>query len=130
MQGFNVLHPMGWDAFGLPTENYAIKTKKSPKIATEENIANYKQQMKLIGAIYDWDSEINSTDPEYYRWTQWLFLQLYNKGLAYQKEAEQWWCPSCKTILANEQINDGRCWRCNSKVTKKALKQWYFKITK
>lgn len=130
MRGKNVLHPMGWDAFGLPAENYALKENKHPAITTAENIANYKRQLKLIGCIYDWEREINSTDPNYYKWTQWLFLQAYKAGLAYRAKAAQWWCPSCKTILANEQAEAGKCWRCGSEVTKKELTQWYLKITK
>lgn len=129
MQGFNVLHPMGWDAFGLPAENYAIKTGISPKKAVESNVRNFKRQLMQMGFSYDWSREINSTDPNYYKWTQWFFLLLYEKGLAYQKESLQWWCPFDKTVLANEQVEDGRCWRCGNLVEKKALKQWFFKIT-
>ncbi|MDO9464881.1 MAG: leucine--tRNA ligase [bacterium] len=129
MQGYNVLHPMGWDGFGLPAENYALKMKMHPAKTTAQNAANYKRQFNLIEASYDWTKEINSTDPAYYRWTQWFFLLLFKRGLAYQAMGSQWWCPSCKTILANEQVEAGKCWRCNSDVTRKALKQWYFKIT-
>ena len=129
MKGFNVLHPMGWDAFGLPAENDAIKKNIHPMDAISQNVANFKRQLRLIGTSYDWEREINSTDPSYYKWTQWLFLLLYKRGLAYQAVAQQWWCPSCKTVLANEQVEDGKCWRCSSEVTKKGLKQWFFKIT-
>ena len=129
MKGFNVLHPMGWDAFGLPAENEAIRLKKNPREITLKNTTNFKRQLKLLGTSYDWEREINSSDPEYYRWTQWFFLLLYRRGLAYEKESEQWWCPSCKTVLANEQAKDGKCWRCGTPVEKKKLKQWFFKIT-
>jgi leucyl-tRNA synthetase len=129
MQGFNVLHPMGWDAFGLPAENYAIKNHISPRKAIDENTAKFKQQLMQMGFSYDWSREIDSTDPSYYKWTQWFFLLLFKKGLAYQKESLQWWCPFDKTVLANEQVENGRCWRCGHEVEKKALKQWFFKIT-
>lgn len=129
MQGYNVLHPMGWDAFGLPAENYAIQQGIHPAITTAKNVANYKRQLNLVECSYDWEREINSTDPQYYKWTQWFFLLLYKRGLAYQATGAQWWCPSCHTILANEQVEQGRCWRCESIVEKKDLKQWYFKIT-
>jgi leucyl-tRNA synthetase len=129
MKGFNVLHPMGWDAFGLPAENEAIRLKKSPREITLKNTSNFRRQLKLLGTSYDWEREINSSDPEYYRWTQWFFLLLYKRGLAYEKESEQWWCPHCKTVLANEQAKDGKCWRCGTPVEKKKLKQWFFKIT-
>jgi leucyl-tRNA synthetase len=129
MRGFNVLHPMGWDAFGLPAENYAIAHGVHPRLTTAKHNANYKRQMKLIECSYDWSREFSSTDPEYYRWTQWFFLLLHKRGLAYQALGNQWWCPTDKTILANEQVEDGRCWRCGTTVTKKKLKQWYFRIT-
>src|SRR3989338_6892138 len=129
MQGNNVLYPMGWDAFGLPAENYAIKTGISPQEAVARNVENFKQQLMQMGFSYDWSREINSTDPSYYKWTQWFFLLLYKKGLAYQEESLQWWCPFDKTVLANEQVEDGRCWRCGNLVEKKALKQWFFRIT-
>ncbi len=129
MQGFNVLHPMGWDAFGLPAENYAIGQGVHPAETTAKNAANYKRQLDLVECSYDWSREINSTDPDYYKWTQWFFLLLHRRGLAYQSTGSQWWCPECKTILANEQVEQGKCWRCDSDVTKKDLKQWYFKIT-
>lgn len=129
MQGFNVLHPMGWDAFGLPAENYAIKNNISPKQAIAENTAKFKQQLTQMGFSYDWSREINSSDPAYYKWTQWFFTLLLEKGLAYQKESLQWWCDTDKTVLANEQVEAGKCWRCGDTVTKKPLKQWFFKIT-
>jgi len=129
MRGFDVLHPMGWDAFGLPAENYAIKTGISPQEAVAKNVERFKQQLMQMGFGYDWSREINSTDPDYYRWTQWFFLLLNKRGLAYQKESNQWWCPIDKTVLANEQVENGQCWRCGSQVEKKALKQWFFKIT-
>ena len=125
----NVLRPFGYDTFGLPAENYAIKTGTSPKEATKTNIANFRKQMKRLGNFVDWSREINTSDPEYYRWTQWCFLQLYKKGLAYRKESYQWWCPVDQTVLANEQVENGHCWRCGSEVEKKKMKQWFFKIT-
>ena len=129
MKGMNVLHPMGWDAFGLPAENYAIKTGISPQEAVAKNVKNFKQQLMQMGFSYDWSREIESTDPKYYKWTQWFFLLLFKKGLAYQEESLQWWCPHDKTVLANEQVENGHCWRCGNLVEKKALKQWFFKIT-
>jgi leucyl-tRNA synthetase len=129
MKGFNVLHPMGWDAFGLPAENYAIKTGRHPSEVTEENIDIFKKQIQSIGFSYDWDREINTTDPDYYKWTQWIFLQIYNKGLAYEAELPINWCPSCKTGLANEEVADGKCERCGAETTKKMLRQWVLKIT-
>ncbi len=129
MNGLNVLHPMGWDAFGLPAENYAIKTKIHPKKTTDDAIIRFRQQIQAIGFSYDWDREINTSSPEYYRWTQWFFLFLYKNGLAYKKEAPVNWCESCKTVLANEQVVDGTCERCNNKVVQKYLSQWFFKIT-
>ena len=127
--GYNVTYPMGWDSFGLPAENYAIKTGRAPADTTKENIANFKNQLTRVGASIDWSREINTTDPEYYKWTQWIFTQLYARNLAYQKEANQWWCPKDKTVLANEQVVNGRCWRCDTVVIKKSMKQWFFKIT-
>jgi leucyl-tRNA synthetase len=127
--GENVLNPIGWDTFGLPAENYAIKTGTSPKIATATNIANFKNQFKRMGVSIDWSREINTSDPSYYKWTQWVFTKLFERGLAYQKESLQWWCPVDKTVLANEQVEGGHCWRCGSLVEKKLLKQWFFKIT-
>lgn len=129
MDGYNVLHPMGWDAFGLPAENYAIKTGISPQEAIVKNTTRFKQQLTQMGFGYDWSREFASSDPLYYKWTQWFFLMLFKKGLAYQKESMQWWCPIDKTVLANEQVENGRCWRCGSDVEKKSLKQWFFKIT-
>lgn len=127
--GRNVMNPMGWDAFGLPTENYAIKTGISPVQATNTFIGNFKKQIKRIGSSIDWDREINTSDPNYYKWTQWVFTQMFERGLAYQKEALQWWCPVDKTVLANEQVEGGHCWRCGSLVEKKSMNQWFFKIT-
>jgi leucyl-tRNA synthetase len=127
--GHNVLNPMGWDTFGLPAENYAIKTGTPPAIVTAQNIANFKKQFKRMGMSIDWSRELNTSDPEYYKWTQWVFTKLFEKGLAYQKESLQWWCPVDKTVLANEQVEGGHCWRCGSIVEKKSMKQWFFKIT-
>ena len=129
MNGYNVLHPMGWDAFGLPAENYAIKTGVNPKITTAKNIERFKQQMDLIGLSYDWSREVNTTDPEYYKWTQWIFLKLFNKGLAHIEELPINWCPSCKTGLANEEVIAGKCERCGAEVTKRNIAQWVLKIT-
>jgi leucyl-tRNA synthetase len=129
MNGCNVLHPMGWDAFGLPAENYAIKTGISPQEAIIKNTTRFKQQLIQMGFGYDWSREFASSDPLYYKWTQWFFLMLFKKGLAYQKESMQWWCPIDKTVLANEQVENGKCWRCGHDVEKKSLKQWFFKIT-
>ncbi|MBE2200972.1 MAG: leucine--tRNA ligase [Anaerolinea sp.] len=129
MRGYNVLHPMGWDAFGLPAENYAIAHHIHPRDSTKLFTDTYRRQMKLVECSYDWSREINSTDPDYYRWTQWFFLLLHRRGLAYQSLGEQWWCDHCQTILANEQVEAGCCWRCHNPVTKKALRQWYFRIT-
>jgi len=129
MEGFNVLYPIGWDAFGLPTENYAIKTGVHPRVATEKNIANYKRQLKSLGLSFDWSREINTTDPAYYKWTQWIFLKLFEKGLAYQAEIPINWCPSCKIGLANEEVVAGKCERCGAEAEKKTLKQWMIKIT-
>jgi len=129
MCGFNVLHPMGWDAFGLPAENYAIKTGIQPEISTNKNIENIKRQMKMAGLSYDWSREINTTDPEYYKWTQWIFLQLFKRGLAYESELPINWCPSCKTGLANEEVVGGNCERCGTAAEKKNLRQWVLKIT-
>lgn len=129
MRGYNVLYPMGWDAFGLPAENYAIKTGISPREAIDQNTGRFKQQLMQMGFSHDWSREIDSTDPHYYKWTQWFFLLLLKRGLAYQQESLQWWCPVDKTVLANEQVEAGKCWRCGSEVEKKALKQWFFKIT-
>jgi leucyl-tRNA synthetase len=130
MQGHNVFHPQGFDAFGLPAENFAIKTGIHPKDSTMQNIATMEEQLKRMGATFDWDYEVITCLPEYYKWTQWIFLQLYKHGLAYRKNAPVNWCPSCKTVLANEQVLDGCCERCSSEVTKKNLTQWFFRITK
>ncbi|MCI0514735.1 leucine--tRNA ligase [candidate division KSB1 bacterium] len=129
MQGYNVLEPIGFDAFGLPAENYAIKKGVHPAVTTRENITYFRKQLKAIGAMYDWDKEVITSDPRYYRWTQWLFLQLYHRGLAFRKKSPVNWCPGCQTVLANEQAEGGHCERCGSEVTKKDLKQWFFKIT-
>lgn len=129
MQGHYVIHPMGWDAFGLPAENYAIKNGVHPSISTAENVANIKKQINQIAAIYDWDMEVNTTDPEFYKWTQWIFVQMFKKGLAYEKQMPINWCPSCKTGLANEEVVNGKCERCGADVTKKNLRQWMLKIT-
>jgi len=129
MQGYYLIHPMGWDAFGLPAENYAIQNGVHPSVAVERNVANFKRQMNEIAAIYDWDREVNTTDPEYYKWTQWIFVKMFKEGLAYEKEMPINWCPSCKTGLANEEVVDGKCERCHSEVTKKNLRQWMLKIT-
>jgi len=129
MQGYNVFHPQGFDAFGLPAENYAIKTGIHPKDSTMSNIETMRRQLKEMGATFDWDYEVVTCVPEYYKWTQWIFLQLYKHGLAYRKKAPVNWCPSCQTVLANEQVVDGACERCNTEVTRKHLTQWFFKIT-
>ena len=128
-QRMSVLRPFGYDTFGLPAENYAIKTGISPQSATATNIENFRKQAKKLGFAIDWSREINTSDPDYYRWTQWCFLQLFKKGLAYQKESYQWWCPVDQTVLANEQVENGHCWRCGTEVEKKMMKQWFFKIT-
>ena len=129
MQGHDVLHPMGWDAFGLPAEQFAIKNKIHPKKAVDQNVARYKEQLSKIGLDYDWEREINTTDPEYYKWTQWIFLQLYKKGLAYESYAPINWCPSCQTGLANEDLEGGKCERCGSEVEQKPMRQWVLNIT-
>ena len=128
-QGYNVLHPMGWDSFGLPAENAAMKHGANPETWTDENIAYMTKQLKMLGLSYDWDREVTTCKPDYYKWTQWLFLQLYKKGLAYKKEAAVNWCENCATVLANEQVIDGKCWRCDGEVEKKYLSQWFLKIT-
>ncbi len=129
LEGFNVLYPMGWDAFGLPTENYAIATKIHPSVVTRHNIARFKKQLQSLGFSFDWSREINTTDPAYYRWTQWIFLQFYKSGLAYKKEMNVNWCPSCKCVLANEEVIDGKCERCGAETTHKVKSQWMLKIT-
>lgn len=128
-QGYNVYHPIGWDSFGLPVENYAIKVGKTPRVAHDEAKAHFIAQLKRLGFSYDWSKEISTADPEYYKWTQWIFTQLYKHDLAYQKEQPQWWCDTDNTVLANEQVEGGKCWRCGNPVTKRNLKQWFFRIT-
>ena len=129
MSGFNLLHPMGWDAFGLPAENYAIKNKIQPRIAVEKNIKRFKEQLSILGFNYDWEREINTTDPDYYKWTQWIFLRLFEKGLAYESYEPINWCPVDKTGLANEDVENGRCERCGALVEKRMMRQWILKIT-
>ena len=129
LQGYNVLYPIGWDAFGLPTENYAIKNHIHPRIVTQQNVARFKKQIQSLGISFDWSKEINTTDPEYYKWTQWIFLQLFKKGLAYKKEMSVNWCTSCKCVLANEEVVNGVCERCGSEVVHKVKSQWMLKIT-
>ena len=129
LHGYHIIHPMGWDAFGLPAENYAIKMKTHPAISTAANIANIKRHVNEIASLYDWDMEVNTKDPKFYKWTQWIFVQMFKKGLAYEKEMPINWCPSCKTGLANEEVVNGCCERCGAEVTKKNLKQWMLKIT-
>ncbi len=129
LQGFNVLHPMGFDAFGLPAENYALKKKLHPRIATDENVLNFKRQLEAFGFSYDWEREINTTDPEYYKWTQWMFARMFERGLVYESSEPINWCPSCQTGLANEDVEDGRCERCGTLVELKPLRQWVIRIT-
>ncbi|MEI6596993.1 MAG: leucine--tRNA ligase [bacterium] len=129
MQGYNVLHPMGWDAFGLPAENYAIANKIHPRTATEKNIETFKNQLKKLGFTYDWDREINTTDPEFYKWTQWAFIKMFERGLAYESNEPVNWCPSCKTVLSNEDLENGKCERCGSEIERKPVRQWVLKIT-
>jgi leucyl-tRNA synthetase len=129
LKGYYLIHPMGWDAFGLPAENYAIKMGVHPSISTAENVSNIKRQINEISAIYDWDMEVNTTDPDFYKWTQWIFIKMFKAGLAYEKQMPINWCPSCKTGLANEEVVNGSCERCGEAVTKKNLKQWMLKIT-
>jgi len=129
MNGYNVLHPMGFDAFGLPAENYAIQTGTHPAVTTRNNIKRFREQIKSLGFSYDWDREVSTCEEDYYRWTQWIFVQLFNKGLAYESDAPINWCPSCKTGLANEEVKDGECDRCGTKVTRKRIRQWILKIT-
>lgn len=128
-QGYNAYHPIGWDSFGLPVENYAIKVGKKPREAHDEAKVNFKRQLKRLGYSYDWSKEISTADPEYYKWTQWIFLKLLEHDLAYQKESPQWWCETDQTVLANEQVEGGKCWRCGNQVVKRSLKQWFFRIT-
>ena len=129
MIGKNVIHPMGWDAFGLPAENAAIKHNIAPEKWTRQNIARMREQLKMLGISYDWDRELATCDPEYYKWNQWIFLEMYKKGLVFRKKSNVNWCPSCKTVLANEQVKEGKCWRCDSNVEQKELEQWFIKIT-
>ena len=129
MRGFNVLHPIGWDAFGLPAENAAIQHGVNPDEWTDSNIATMKTGLKSLGFSYDWSREVNTSKPDYYRWGQWIFLKFLERGLAYRRKAPVNWCPSCETVLANEQVKDEKCWRCDSDVESKELTQWFFKIT-
>ncbi|NCC98037.1 MAG: leucine--tRNA ligase, partial [Synergistales bacterium] len=129
MKGYAVLHPMGFDSFGLPAENYAIKTGTHPEITTKSNIDNFREQIKSLGFSYDWDREVSTHTPDYYRWTQWIFLKLFEKGLAYESETPINWCPSCLTGLANEEVKEGRCERCGAQVERKNLRQWILRIT-
>jgi len=126
MCGFNVLTPIGWDAFGLPAENAAIKTGTHPRLTTLNNIETMKRQLNAWGVCYDWQREVTACLPDYYRWTQWIFLQLFKRGLAYKAKAPVNWCPSCAAVLANEQVIDGQCWRCETAVMEKHLEQWFF----
>ena len=130
MQGLNVLYPIGWDAFGLPTENFAIKNKVKPQTISKKNIANYKRQIQSLGISFDWSREINTTDPSYYKWTQWIFLKLFHKGLAEKKEVPINWCPKDKIGLAFEEVIDGKCERCGTQTQRRVIKQWVLKITK
>src|SRR3990167_1255868 len=130
LQGFNVLYPIGWDAFGLPTENYAIKTGLDPRVVTKKNSDTFRRQIKSLGISFDWSREINTTDPKYYKWTQWIFLQFFKKGLAYKKKMEINWCPSCRIGLANEEVVAGACERCGTAVEKREKEQWMLAITK
>ena len=129
LEGYNVLYPMGWDAFGLPTENFAIKNHIHPAEVTKNNIAHFKDQLQALGFSFDWTREVNTTDPSYYKWTQWIFLQLFKKGLAYKSEMAVNWCTSCKCVLANEEVVNGVCERCGSEVIRKKQSQWMLKIT-
>ena len=124
LQGFNVLHPMGYDAYGLPAEQYAIQTGQHPEVTTVNNINRYREQLNKIGFCYDWSRELKTCDPQYYKWTQWIFVKMFKEGLAYEKEFPINWCPSCKTGLANEEVVGGKCERCGAEVTKKNLRQW------
>src|SRR6188508_1107734 len=129
MRGYNVLHPFGWDAFGLPAENAAIKGGIHPEVSTRDNIAHMKGQLQRLGISYAWEREFATCDAEYYKWNQWLFIRMFERGLAYRKRSSVNWCPSCNTVLANEQVVDGGCWRCGTPVTTRDLEQWFFKIT-
>ena len=130
LQGYGVLHPMGWDAFGLPAEQFALKNKVHPEKAVKENIKTFKKQLGKIGFTYDWEREINTTDPNYYKWTQWIFLQMFKRGLAYESNEPINWCPSCKINQANEEVIDGKCERCGTQTEKKEKEQWMLAITK
>src|SRR3989338_1354812 len=130
MEGHNVLYPIGWDAFGLPTENYAIKTGKQPALITKQNTDNFRKQFKSLGMSFDWAREVNTTDPKFYKWTQWIFLQFFKKELAYKAKIAINWCPSCKIGLANEEVINGRCERCGTQVEKREKEQWMLAITK
>ena len=129
MNGFNVLHPMGFDSFGLPAENYAIKTGTHPRATTERNIENFRKQIKSLGFCYDWNREVSTHTVQYYRWTQWIFLQLYKRGLAYESLTPINWCPNCLTGLSNEEVKEGRCERCGTHVTRRSIRQWILRIT-
>jgi leucyl-tRNA synthetase len=129
LEGYNLLHPMGFDAFGLPAENYAIKQSVHPKVSTAANISNFKRQLKQTSCLYNWDKTIDTTDPDYYKWTQWIFIQMFKAGLAYETDFPINWCPSCLTGLANEEVVQGKCERCGTLVTKKNVRQWILKIT-
>ena len=129
MRGYNVSHPMGWDAFGLPAENAAIDHRVNPALWTEQNIEHMKKQQNRLGVSYDWHREVNTSAPDYYRWSQWLFLLMYKRGLAYKKQASVNWCETCETVLANEQVEKGLCWRCSNPVEIRDLEQWFLKIT-
>jgi leucyl-tRNA synthetase len=129
MRGFNVLHPMGWDAFGLPAENAAIKHGVHPLKWTRDNIQSMRKQLKRMGLSYDWSREVTTCEPDYFRWNQWFFLKMFERGLAYKKASAVNWCPSCGTVLANEQVIENKCWRCESSVEQKDLEQWFFRIT-
>ena len=128
-EGYSVLHPLGWDAFGLPAENYALKTGTHPNVSTQANIKTFRRQIQSLGFSYDWDREVDTTDPKYYRWSQWIFLQLYKKGLAYEKEMTMNWCPQCKIVAANEEVEQGTHERCGATVERRNLRQWMFRIT-
>ena len=129
MRGYNVLHPFGWDAFGLPAENAAIKNGIHPEVSTRGNIAHMKGQLQRLGISYAWERELATCDPEYYKWNQWLFIRMFERGLAYRRKSSVNWCPSCNTVLANEQVVDGGCWRCGTPVETRDLEQWFFRIT-
>ena len=129
MQGYNVLHPMGWDAFGEPAEQYAVRHGVHPRVTTDRNTANFKRQYTILGTSYDWSREIDSSDPRYYRWTQWFFLMLYQRGLAYRDTNWQWWCPTCLTTLSSHEVQGGVCWRGHTGVTRREIPAWYFRIT-